>query len=180
MKKLLVLLAVVVLTVSTNGCSCCTRLRDLVYRGAACFPSAPPVAAPVYAAPPVTYAPPQPAPPVVQPAVPQAAAPRIIQQPPVVAAPASVPYCRPAPMVQPRYVPMNPGCELCYPCPPNCCEPSCGCPCGGTVVFDSGWYDDCCDSDCATCDTVVPYDGSTMSESPTVVDEDAVRPGPAE
>ena len=92
MKKLLVLLAVIILATSTSGCTsctecanfatcnCCKRLRDWCFRGAYCNQNMAAVTAPVYAAPAAPYAagPPQA---VAAPAPQRPAAPPPLSQP---------------------------------------------------------------------------------------------------
>ena len=187
MKKLLVLLAVMVLATSMSGCTsctecanfatcnCCKRLRDWCFRGAHCNQNMAAMAAPVYAAPAATYAagPPQ----AVAAPVPVVAAPPAMM-------PQQVPVMVPQQVVMPQQcVPQQcvpyviNGCQTCYPsgCCPPCyeCSPCGGDPCGGapcgggpsgcgpSVFYDSGSPVGCnCPSGMTNSEVGTVYEGA--------------------
>ncbi|TWT88977.1 hypothetical protein Mal64_24680 [Pseudobythopirellula maris] len=57
MKKILILMAAVLLVSSVSGCGCFRRMRDFLCRGSYCGSQTAAVAAPAYAAPPMMAAP---------------------------------------------------------------------------------------------------------------------------
>ncbi len=147
MKKLTILLALLMLTISTVGCGCTRRIRDRLCRGAFCGPAA--VAAPAAAAQPSFAAQaPMMSPmmsPTQQPVMQQAPivmqqAPMMMQQAPMMMAPQMMNNC----------CPCDP---CCIPCDP-CCDP-CSCGYGGFSgsgyggmpmqggMSDSGWSTGC-------------------------------------
>ena len=198
MKKLLVLLAVTVLTTSTSGCTsltecanistcnCCKRLRDWCFRGAYCNQNMAAVTAPVYAAPATTYAtgPPQtvatPAPMVAAPAPMIAAPPAMIPQ--QVVMPQQMVIRQPC--IPQQCVPyVISDCQTCYPS--SCCPPCYGCdPCGcgprcdPGLIYDSGSSIGCgCQSGFTNNEVGTIYEGSPVTSpemnqlDPTPIDE---------